>query len=271
MKQESVLSAHPVSDDMRALIAEKLADIERQHQVTVLYACESGSRGWGFASPDSDYDVRFVYVHRLPWYLTVLPGRDVIEQPISGDLDINGWDLRKTLGLLRDSNPTLLEWLRSPIVYRAVEPWAPRLRAGRGGVLAGARLSPLRVHGPQEPARAPAGRGRALQEIPVRAAAAAGGALDPGRRGAPPMRFAELASEMVTDPALLEELNALLAVKMRAGEAATSPRWPGLHDFILRELESAQAHVPVAGDRPDLARLDRYLREAVLHFDAAPA
>ena len=105
MKQESVLSAHPVSDDMRALIAEKLADIERQHQVTVLYACESGSRGWGFASPDSDYDVRFVYVHRLPWYLTVLPGRDVIEQPISGDLDINGWDLRKTLGLLRDSNP----------------------------------------------------------------------------------------------------------------------------------------------------------------------
>ena len=59
------------------------------------------------------------------------------------------------------------------------------------------------------------------------------------------MRFAELASEMVTDPALLEELNALLAVKMRAGgEAATSPRWPGLHDFILRELESAQAHVP---------------------------
>ena len=72
-------------------------------------------------------------------------------------------------------------------------------------------------------------------------------------RGAPPMRFAELASEMVTDPALLEELNALLAVKMRAGEAATSPRWPGLHDFILRELEAAQAHVPVAGDRPDAA------------------
>ena len=91
-----------------------------------------------------------------------------------------------------------------------------------------------------------------------------------GKGARAPMRFAELASEMVTDPALLEELNALLAVKMRAGEAATSPRWPGLHDFILRELEAAQAHVPVAGDRPDLARLDR-LREAVLHFDAAPA
>jgi hypothetical protein len=272
MKQESVLSAHPVSDDMRALIAEKLADIERQHQVTVLYACESGSRGWGFASPDSDYDVRFVYVHRLPWYLTVLPGRDVIEQPISGDLDINGWDLRKTLGLLRDSNPTLLEWLRSPIVYRAVEPWAPRLRA-----LAEEEFSLVRGYHHYVSMARKNLREHLLGEVVrykkylyvLRPLLAARWIRE--GRGAPPMRFAELASEMVTDPALLEELNALLAVKMRAGEAATSPRWPGLHDFILRELEAAQAHVPVAGDRPDLARLDRYLREAVLHFDAAPA
>lgn len=272
MKQESVLSAHPVSDDMRALIAEKLADIERQHQVTVLYACESGSRGWGFASPDSDYDVRFVYVHRLPWYLTVLPGRDVIEQPISGDLDINGWDLRKTLGLLRDSNPTLLEWLRSPIVYRAVEPWAPRLRA-----LAEEEFSLVRGYHHYVSMARKNLREHLLGEVVrykkylyvLRPLLAARWIRE--GRGAPPMRFAELASEMVTDPALLEELNALLAVKMRAGEAATSPRWPGLHDFILRELESAQAHVLAAGDRPDLARLDRYLREAVLHFDAAPA
>ena len=88
------------------------------------------------------------------------------------------------------------------------------------------------------------------------------------------MRFAELASEMVTDPALLEELNALLAVKMRGGRGRHQPALAGparLHPARLRELESAQAHVPVAGDRPDLARLDRYLREAVLHFDAAPA
>ena len=208
--------------------------------MTVLYACESGSRGWGFASPDSDYDVRFVYVHRLPWYLTVLPGRDVIEQPISGDLDINGWDLRKTLGLLRDSNPTLLEWLRSPIVYRAVEPWAPRARPRRSSrwcaaitITSMARKN-LREHLLGEVVRYK----KYLYVLRLLAARW----IREGR-GAP-MRFAELASEMVTDPALLEELNALLAVKMRAGEAATSPRWPGLHDFILRELESAQAHVP---------------------------
>ncbi len=91
----NLISEHPVSDAMRATVLTCLHDIEARHQVKVLFACESGSRGWGFASPDSDYDVRFVYVNRLDWYLTVEPGRDVIEQPISGELDVNGWDLRK--------------------------------------------------------------------------------------------------------------------------------------------------------------------------------
>jgi predicted nucleotidyltransferase len=72
--------------------------------------------------------VRFFYVNRLDWYLTVEPGRDVIEQPISGELDVNGWDLRKALKLLRASNPVLLEWLRSPIQYLHDDRLAPRLR-----------------------------------------------------------------------------------------------------------------------------------------------
>jgi len=117
-EKEFLRSAHPIEPAMRAQIMDALRDIEAKNDVSVLFACESGSRGWGFASPDSDYDVRFIYVNRLPWYLTVQPRRDVIEVPISGDLDINGWDLRKALGLMRESNPTLLEWLRSPIVYR---------------------------------------------------------------------------------------------------------------------------------------------------------
>jgi predicted nucleotidyltransferase len=85
---------HPVSESMKSEIVSQIQRIESTHDVAVLYACESGSRGWGFASPDSDYDVRFIYVHRLPWYLQVSPARDVIEVPISGDLDINGWELR---------------------------------------------------------------------------------------------------------------------------------------------------------------------------------
>jgi uncharacterized protein len=104
----TIFSEHPVSDAMRATILDCLRNIEAQHDVKVLFACESGSRGWGLASPDSDDDVRFVYVNRLDWYLTIEPGRDVIEQPISGERDVNGWDWRKALKLLRASNPVLL-------------------------------------------------------------------------------------------------------------------------------------------------------------------
>lgn len=99
-------------------VRQELARLERERQVRVLFACESGSRAWGFASRDSDYDVRFLYVHQRDWYLSVEQRRDVIEQPLADDLDVSGWDLRKALGLLRKSNPPLLEWLKSPVVYR---------------------------------------------------------------------------------------------------------------------------------------------------------
>ncbi|WP_020504474.1 nucleotidyltransferase domain-containing protein [Lamprocystis purpurea] len=84
------LTAHPVDPWFRSEIERQLAMIEVDYGVRVLFACESGSRGWGFASPDSDYDVRFLYVHPLDWYLRVSPQRDVIELPISGDLDLTG-------------------------------------------------------------------------------------------------------------------------------------------------------------------------------------
>lgn len=112
---------HLIDPAVRAEIDTRLAVIEAEHDVRVLFACESGSRGWGFASPDSDYDVRFLYVHPLPWYLQVSAGREVIELPISGDLDMNGWELRKALGLLKKGNATLIEWLDSPVIYRADE------------------------------------------------------------------------------------------------------------------------------------------------------
>lgn len=102
---------------MRDIILQKLKDIEKEHKIKILYAVESGSRGWGFESKDSDYDVRFIYIHKPDWYLSIKEKRDVVELPINDLLDINGWDLRKTLVLFRKSNPTLLEWLSSPIIY----------------------------------------------------------------------------------------------------------------------------------------------------------
>ncbi|WP_284642004.1 nucleotidyltransferase domain-containing protein [Paenibacillus silviterrae] len=110
-------------------IVTELERIERAENVRILYACESGSRAWGFPSKDSDYDVRFLYVRPVDWYLSIFEKRDVIERPISDMLDINGWDLRKALNLFRKSNPPLLEWLQSPIVYRENHAIAEQIRS----------------------------------------------------------------------------------------------------------------------------------------------
>lgn len=99
-------------------IESRLAEIETEENIHILMAVESGSRAWGFPSPDSDYDVRFIYVRTRDWYLSLRPGRDVIEQPIVDDIDLNGWDIRKALGLLLKSNAVINEWIESPIRYR---------------------------------------------------------------------------------------------------------------------------------------------------------
>ena len=104
---------------MKERILAELDRIERERDVRVLLAVESGSRAWGFASPDSDYDVRFVYAHRRDWYLSVLEPRDVIEEMLPGDLDVSGWELRKALRLFAKCNLAFNEWVGSPIVYRA--------------------------------------------------------------------------------------------------------------------------------------------------------
>ena len=106
---------------MKEKIQEQLRRIEEAENIKILLAVESGSRAWGFASLDSDYDVRFIYIRRLEDYLRLDAIRDVIELPINDVLDINGWDLQKTLRLLHKSNPTLFEWFSSPIVYQKTE------------------------------------------------------------------------------------------------------------------------------------------------------
>ena len=112
----SDLRARAPRDVRRAVVAE-LERMERAEDVRVLLAVESGSRAWGFASPDSDFDVRFVYVRPVEHYLRLEPARDVLEWRVDEVLDVDGWDANKTLRLLRGSNPSLFEWLASPIVY----------------------------------------------------------------------------------------------------------------------------------------------------------
>lgn len=108
-----------IFNEMLDLIKYKLSEIESEHNIKILYACESGSRAWGFSSPDSDYDVRFIYAQGLDWHLSLQDKKDTIDLPINDDLDIGGWEIKKVLGLLWKSNPPLLEWLQSSIVYQS--------------------------------------------------------------------------------------------------------------------------------------------------------
>ncbi len=109
--------------EMISKIKEKLAEIEEKENVKILLAIESGSRAWGFASPDSDYDVRFIYVRPMEDYLRLDEPKDIIEWQLDDVLDINGWDLKKALVQFRRGNATLFEWSNSPVVYQKTKEW----------------------------------------------------------------------------------------------------------------------------------------------------
>lgn len=110
-------------------IQRQLSQIEEDRDILILYAIESGSRAWGFESADSDYDVRFIYINTKQWYLSIEKQDSHIELPIEEDLDFSGWDIQKTLLLLQKSNPSLIEWLQSPIVYKSKPEFAEKLRS----------------------------------------------------------------------------------------------------------------------------------------------
>lgn len=114
------------------LVNEKLEELECSMKVKVLLAVESGSRAWGFASPDSDYDVRFIYVRPMEHYLRLEPQKDFIDWELDDTLDINGWDLDKALRQIHKSNATLFEWGNSPVKYREDPLW-PEIKAAAAG------------------------------------------------------------------------------------------------------------------------------------------
>ena len=228
---------HPISPAIREQISANLAAIEAQHQVTILFACESGSRGWGFASPDSDYDVRFIYVHRLPWYLRVSAERDVIEEPITGDLDINGWELRKALGLLKKGNATLIEWLDSPVVYRSDPEFLARLRQATKEMHQPERSFHHYVHMARGNYREylQGDTVRLKKYLYVLRPLLATLWVEQGR-GVAPMRFQDLVDSLVTDPYLREAIDQLLVHKRSVGEAEYGRPWPVINRFIDGEL-----------------------------------
>lgn len=246
---------------LKNLVLEKLAEIERDHQVRILYACESGSRAWGFASANSDWDVRFIYSHPLPWYVTVAERRDVIELPIEGDLDINGWDLRKTLKLLVKSNPVLAEWFGSPIVYRQDDLFTTQMRALISRLLNPPALFHHYLHMARGNFREYLQRDEVWLKkyLYVLRPILACRWIEQHADQPPPVEFARLLAATVNSPDLLVEIETLLRKKMAGNELQSGPRLPNLHAFIDSELARLSEVSPPPRAAVDFEVIDRFL------------
>ena len=250
---------------MEREIKNRLEQVEAEYSVRILFAAESGSRAWGLESPDSDYDVRFVYVRPLREYLRVDEPRDVIEWQLDAVYDINGWDFRKALMHLGKSNPVVFEWLNSPLVYREAPEWAGVRDAAQGvfseraGVrhyyglakntflthLTGDRVSYKKYFYALRPLLA----ARYIES----------------RHEAPPMRFQELMNQVLPED-LREAVTALLEVKRQTLEGDLLPRIPAISDFIEAEIRAQQeilGRLPDSRNR-DIAALNRIFQEIVL-------
>ena len=214
----------------------KLREIEQNENVRNLHAVESGSRAWGFASPDSDYDVRFIYVRSKDYYLRLDKTRDVIELPISEDLDINGWDLDKTLVLLHKSNPTLFEWFQSPITYIKTdfcETVQPYLREYFYSVKGLFHYLSMAKSNYREYLKGATVNAKKYFYV-LRPLLACRWIME--RNCPPPMLFAELvAAELPQE--LKPYIDNLLDIKMNSPEVKEIPKIQAINDFIEKEIE----------------------------------
>lgn len=248
---------------MHQRIQETLICIEAEHGARILYACESGSRGWGFDSADSDWDVRFIYCHPRDWYLSIEEGRDVIELPIDDLLDVNGWDLRKSLRLMKKSNPVLLEWLSSPIVYREDAAAMAAYRSLAQDFYQPAACFHHYLHMAKGNFREYLqGETVWLKKYfyvlrPVLACLWIERGL-----GAVPMAFDELVGGVVNDSGLKDSIARLTELKRSGAEMDSGLCIPVIHSFLEREitcLEEVATNTRRSSASPELlAKIDRY-------------
>lgn len=239
-------------------IKSKLTDLEHKENFKIIYACESGSRAWGFNSPDSDYDVRFIYLRNRIDYLRINPLKDTYAYELNDVYDINGWDVKKMLGLLLKSNPIIFEWNMSPIVYKHTKEWdlikdvlddyvSPRSLLYHYYSIAKGVLA---THFKEE---------RVLLKkyfYVVRPLLA--GAYVLGNEGMPPMAFEDLAKDYLPSE-LKSEIDNLLTIKKSSNEKVIGNRIPIIDEWVMSELERLHSKL---NELPKLeAKSDKHLTE----------
>lgn len=251
---------------MQQTIKNKLQQIEQDHHVHILYACESGSRAWGIYSEDSDYDVRFIYIHHPHWYLSIDEKKDVIELPNDNLFDISGWDVRKALRLFRKSNPSLLEWLSSGIVYEQKSTFVDSLQNDIKEVFSAKSCMHHYFRMAKRNFR------KELQSKQIN--------LKPyfymlrpilackwieRFRTMPPIRFQHLADELLDEPELKQTIDELIERKIYNDKLDLGPRIEIIDDYIERELSRLERMILSIDDQPVNVtdRLDSLFRKTL--------
>jgi len=263
-----------IPDDVRTEILRRLKSSEDEHGVRILFAIESGSRAWGFASSNSDYDVRFIYMRDPHWYQAVdlEERRDVIEYPIVDDIDLNGWDVRKALRLYWKSNPGFVEWIQSPITYTEQSSFRaealnllPSIYTPEKGIYHYRSMAKTNYRGYL---REPMVRLKKYFYV-LRPLLAARWVAQTG--GAAPIEFEKLLTVLNGEPAVLAEVQKLLELKRNTPELGLAPAVPVLNAFIETELEGPPVDAPKKSRAPEVVGQLNELFHKVLREHVANA
>jgi uncharacterized protein len=256
-------------------ILEVLKQIEDEYEVKILYACESGSRSWGFPSKDSDYDLRFIYVHKKEWYLSIDQRRDVLEVPkhdklsIPMDklLDLNGWELTKALRLFRKSNPPLLEWLHSNIIYFKKYSAISKMQELEGHI-----FSPISgIHHYLKMAKGNYRDYLNREEVKVKRyfnifrPLLAAKWIEKHKKF-PPIQFTQLVEEILPSGEIRNIIDDMIKLKTTGEALDLNPRTEIINPFLVAEIKHLEKYVKeLTADNPDPTKLLNHLfRETLI-------
>jgi uncharacterized protein len=250
------------NDIMKEKIIIELKKIEEEEKVNIIYACESGSRAWGFPSKDSDYDVRFIYVHPADWYLSVYNRKDVIERPVCELLDISGWDLRKALRLLQKSNAALMEWFQSPVVYMEKPEISKKIKE-----VIPAAFSPRNCYHHYSSITKGTFKDSLQNDLvkmkkyfyALRPALACRWIEE--KKTVPPMEFRELLT-ILPEGVLKDEIQILLEKKKEGDEIDLKPKIPVLNEYLEKEISHFTDYIPaLTASKGEEIIFDKLFRE----------